>query len=46
MRRRRTEICDQLPPIEIGSDRLQQLSDERANLIGIDPIEGTGFVPS
>ena len=28
----------------MGSDRLQQLSDERVNLIGIDPIEGTGFV--
>jgi hypothetical protein len=28
----------------MGSDRLQQLSDGRVNLIGIDPIEGTGFV--
>jgi hypothetical protein len=30
--------------MEIGSDRLQKLSDERVKLIGIDPIEGTGFV--
>src|ERR1700730_733505 len=32
------------PPIEIGSDRPHQLSDERVYLIGNDPIEGTGFV--
>jgi len=28
----------------MGSDRPQQLSDERVNLIGNDSIEGTGFV--
>src|SRR4029453_11392870 len=32
------------PPIEIGSDWLHQLGDERVNPIGIDPIDGTGFV--
>lgn len=29
--------------LQLPAVRLQQLNDERVNLIGIDPIEGTGF---